>query len=558
MRMATARNAELSPEAGKRGTAVQTTNRITGNARWWALGAVLLTMFFSSLDQTVVSTAMPVIVGDLKGFAIYAWVFTAYMMASAVTVPIYGKLSDTYGRKPFYIFGLAVFMVGSALSGQSHSMLDLVLFRALQGIGAGAMLSMPRATIGDIFNPRERGRWMGVTSMTFGLASIIGPFLGGWITDAWGWRWVFYINLPVAAAALVAIAVTLPRVRVERRVHVDWQGSLLLIAGLLPMLLAFTWAGSSYPWGSPVILGLFAVTLVALALFVWVEARAEEPIIPTHFFSVRMFTTTSALGLLISVGMFGTLMFLPIYIQGVLGMSAESSGIVMTPMMVSVIAGSLIAGFIMTRTATYKSSAVVAAALMTAGLALLTTLGTGATWQIVVRDLLVMGIGMGALMPILSIAVQNAFPYRHMGVVTATQQFVSSLAGVIAAPILGTVLANAFAARLGPAMPHAVRTAVATLPPAEQSLLLNPQNLINAQAQAAIASKFASFGAEGRILYQQFIDAVRTSLAGGMQRLFVIALIFGLVAFLVTFLLPAVRLKQDEFFEPEGDRPAAN
>jgi multidrug resistance protein len=199
---------------------------------------------------------MPVIVGELKGFNIYAWVFTAYLISSAVTVPIYGKLSDVYGRKPFYAFGLGLFIVGSALSGRSQSMMELIIFRGLQGIGAGAMLSMPRATIGDIFNPRERGRWMGVIATTFGLASIVGPFLGGWITDHLGWRWVFYINLPVAIAALVMILFALPRVRVERTVQVDWLGTSLLVLGLVPMLLAFTWAGSRYPWGSPIIVGI--------------------------------------------------------------------------------------------------------------------------------------------------------------------------------------------------------------------------------------------------------------------------------------------------------------
>jgi len=525
----------------------QTTNRIVGSARWWALGAVMLTMFFSSLDQTVVSTAMPVIIGDLHGFAIYAWVFTAYMMTSAVTVPLYGKLSDIYGRKPFYVFGLGVFMIGSALSGQAHTMMQLVLFRGLQGIGAGAMMSMPRATIGDIFNPRERGRWMGLMTMVFGLASIIGPFLGGFITDHWGWRWVFYINLPVAAAALIAIAASLPRVRTDHSVHIDWLGSALLVVGILPMLLAFTWAGNRYAWGSGQILGLFALAAVALAAFVTVEARAQEPIIPTRFFKVRIFSTTNAVMLFMTLGMFGVMLFLPIYVQGVLGMSAQNSGAIMTPMMLSFIVGALVSGQVMSRTGAYKTIAVVGAALMVAGLVLMTGLTASATWSVVVRDMLVMGVGIGALMPAMNLSVQNAFPYRDMGVVTATQQFLSSLGGVIASPILGTVMANAFAARLKTALPKGI-----ALPAAAA----NPQNLINAQAQAAIQAKFAAMGAGGQAAYHTFIEAVRVALASGMSRLFLIAMFAAIAAFVVTLVLPAIHLKNDEFFHAD-DAPVA-
>ena len=535
--------------SGGSGSEIQSTNRITGSARWWALGAVLLTMFFSSLDQTVVSTAMPVIIGDLKGFAIYAWVFTAYMMTSAITVPIYGKLSDIYGRKPFYMFGLVVFMVGSALSGLSHSMLQLVLFRGLQGIGAGAMMSMPRATIGDIFNPRERGNWMGVIAMTFGLASIVGPFLGGWITDHWNWRWVFYINLPVAAAALVAIGIALPRVRTEHQASVDWVGSLLLIAGILPMLLGFTWAGSRYAWGSPEILGLFAFSAVVLGVFAWAETRVQEPVIPTRFFKVPVFLTTNIISLLMTLGMFGVMLFLPIYVQGVLGLSPQNSGAVMTPMMLSFIAGSLVSGQLMTRTGTYKTIAIAGAAVMCVGLFLMTRLSASATWTVVVRDMLVMGVGIGGLMPIMSLAVQNAFPYKDMGVVSATQQFVTSLGGVIASPILGTVLTNTFAARLKSGMPAGLQLPAAAA---------NPQNLINAQAQAAIQSQFAALGAQGQAMYRQFIEVLRSALAGGVQQLFVIALVFGIAALVVTLFLPAMSLKREEFFKEQPREQVAD
>ncbi len=542
-------------DAGGRGTAdgapaAQSSNRIVGSARWWALGAVLLTMFFSSLDQTVVSTAMPTIVADLRGVAIYAWVFTAYMLTSAITVPIYGRLSDIYGRKPFYIFGLAVFMVGSAISGQAHSMLQLVLFRGLQGIGAGAMLSMPRATIGDIFNPRERGNWMGVITMVFGLATIIGPFLGGWITDHWGWRWVFYINLPVAAAALVAITLSLPRVRAGERAKIDWRGSVLLVAGIVPLLLGFTWAGNRFAWGSAPIIGLFAAAALFLFVFALAEGRVSEPVIPTRFFREPIFLATNVISLLMTMGMFGVMLFLPVYVQGVLGMSAQNSGAVMTPMMGSLIVGSLISGQMMTRTGRYKTLALVGGAVMCVGLYLLVRLGPGATWSAVVRDMLVMGVGIGCVMPIMSLAIQNAFPYHEMGTVTATQQFLTSLAGVVVTPILGTVLTDAFGSRLKVLLPRGT-----ALPPAAA----NPQNLINAQAQAGVQSQFAHLGGGGEALYHAFISAVRVALADGMQRLFLLAFLFGLASLLATVFLPAVRLKHDEFFgEPPPEKTAAD
>jgi EmrB/QacA subfamily drug resistance transporter len=540
--------------SGPEGAGSQSTNRITGTQRWWALGAVLLTMFFGSLDQTVVSTAMPVIIGDLKGFDIYAWVFTGYLITSAVTVPIYGKLSDIYGRKPFYIAGLTVFMIGSALSGQSHTMGELIAFRALQGIGAGAMLSMPRATIGDIFNPRERGRWMGVVSMTFGLASIIGPFFGGWITDHLGWPWVFYINLPVAAVALGGIIYALPRVRIEKQVHVDWVGSILLVLGLVPMLVAFTWAGSKYPWGSPIIIGMFVFSALVLALFAWIETRVVEPVIPIEFFRKEIFAVANIVGFLLSVGMFGTLLFLPLFVQGVLGQSAENSGAILTPMMLSFIVSALVAGQLMSRLGRYKLVAIVAAALMGGGLYLFTLLNVNAGWPIVVRDMMVLGLGIGGLLPILNVAVQNAFAYEVMGIVNAAQQFVRSLGSVIAAPILGTVMANVFAAQMRANMPPALAQAIAQLPPSAQQALTDPQSLTNAQTQTAIRSAFNAFGSGGAQLYQQFISLVRESLSTGIRQLFMIAFFFGLAACVATLFLPEIPLKHDEFYE--GNRPS--
>jgi EmrB/QacA subfamily drug resistance transporter len=531
----------------------QTSNQIVGTRRWWALGAVLLTMFFSALDQTIISTAMPVIIGELQGFSLYAWTFTAYMMASAVTVPIYGKLSDVYGRKPFYVLGLTLFMVGSMFSGMVVDMPQLILARTLQGLGAGAMLSMPRATIGDIFNPRERGRWMGVIASVFGLASIVGPVMGGWITDHWGWRWVFYINLPVAGIALLAVLYALPTVKTDDQVQLDWPGSLALVAGLVPLLLAFTWAGHEYAWLSTPILGLFTAAIFFLGLFVWLERRAAEPIIAPDLFRNQIFASTALVALFMSMAMFGTIIFLPLFVQGVLGKSAQQSGQVLMPMMLSFITGSVIGGQLISRTGKYKMQAMIGTLLMVAGTFLLSRMGPDTAVLTVVFNIVVLGLGIGVVMPLLNVAVQNAFPYRMMGMVSATQQFVRSLGGIVVAPILGTVLVTIFSAQLITLMPAQLQAAIHTLPPAQQEALLNPQGLINAETQAAIESSFLRLDENGGQLYQQFITAVHQALTDGTTRLFAVGTVFAVLAFLATFGLKEMELQQDEFFQEQNE-----
>ncbi|MGH2541566.1 MAG: MDR family MFS transporter [Ardenticatenaceae bacterium] len=528
---------------------VQTTNQITGRRRWWALGAVMLSMFFSALNQTTVSTALPVVIGELQGFTLYAWVFTAYMLASAITVPIYGKLSDVYGRKPFYVLGLGLFIVGSAACGLVQNMPQLIVARAFQGLGAGGMLSMPQATIGDIFNPRQRGRWLGLIASAFGIASVIGPTFGGWITDHWGWRWVFYVNLPVAAVALVAMLYALPTVRVERHVRVDWLGILFLVAGLVPLLLAFTWVGNEYSWLSAPILLLFGASVLFLSLFALVERRAPSPIIAPELFKNRLFLSTTTLAFLVSMAMFGGIIFLPLFVQGVMGLSAQASGQIMTPMMLSLLVGSALGGQMLTRTGRYRLQAFGGTILMALGMFLLSRMGPQTTPLTVVRNVILVGFGIGSILPLLNVAVQNAFPYGMMGMVSATQQFVRSLGGVIAAPILGAVLVQTFAADFTARLPSSVAAALRRLPAEQQAQLVDPQGLINAQTQAAIQSSFTSFGEQGAQLYEQFLQAVRLSLAAGTTQLFLLGLGVTLLALGLVFFMPEIPLQQDEFFE---------
>lgn len=526
---------------------IQTTNQITGPRKWWALATVLVTMFFSSMDQTVVSTAIPTIVGDLQGFGLYAWIFSAYMLTSAVTVPVYGKLSDVYGRKPFYIFGLVMFGIGSAICGRAETMLQLVMARGLQGIGAGAMMSMPRATVGDIFNPKERGRWMGVMGAVFGLSSIIGPAVGGWITDMFSWRWVFYINLPLAVLAMIGVVFSLPRVRAEERVRIDWLGSALLVAGLVPVLLGFTWAGTKFSWTSPVELALFGSGAALLALFVRFERKASDPIITPLLFRNRIFSTSLILGLLVSMAMFGSVMFLPLFIQGVIGLNARDSGLVMSPMMISFIIGSIISGQIMTKTGKYRLLSHIGAAAIVLGTLLLMMMNTNTGYPVVVVNIVVLGLGVGSLMPLLNIAVQNAFPYRMMGTVNATQQFVSSLGGVIAAPIFGSILSRGFQRSFSASLPEKIKELVGS------TSKLDPQTLLTQQAQQSIADQFARFGTAGREMYREFLYAVKVSLAAGIGSLFAAALVFAVLCFIGTYFLPERTLQGDEYYSDSGE-----
>ncbi|AEJ43956.1 MDR family MFS transporter [Alicyclobacillus acidocaldarius] len=524
---------------------VQRTNQITGSRKWWAFATVLVTMFFSSLDQTVVSTAMPTVISDLHGLNLYTWVFTAYMITSSITVPIYGKLSDVFGRKPFYLFGLVMFGIGSAISGQAHSMLELVWARAVQGVGAGAMMSMPRATIGDIFSPKERARWMGVMMAVFGLSSIVGPAIGGFITDNWSWRWVFYVNLPFVVVAIVGVVFALPTVRTKDQVKVDWQGAALLTVGLVPILLALTWAGEQVSVGSLEIVGMLAGGALVLVAFVSWEMRAPDPLIAPWLFRNRVFTTSLVLQLLVGMAMFGSLMYLPIFVQGVIGLNAQNSGWIMTPMMGGFMVGSMVSGQVMSKTGRYRYVAWLSGAVIVMGSILLNRIDVHTSWPTIMVDMVVLGLGIGALMPLMNMAVQNAFPYRVMGTVNASQQFVSSLGGVVASPVFGTVLNHAFSNKLSASLPSALSAVKGKIGS------LNPQALLTSQAQKAIAADFDRLGPAGQALYHQLMQAVKLSLTYGIQKLFFVGLIFSALTFIGTFFLPEVRLKGEEYFRAE-------
>ncbi|MGH2514342.1 MAG: MDR family MFS transporter, partial [Ktedonobacterales bacterium] len=359
------------------------------------------------------------------------WVITAYLLASTVGVPIYGKLSDIYGRRLFFMAGMVIFLIGSALSGTSQDMTHLILYRAVQGLGAGALMPIAQAIIGDIFPPSERGKWQGLFIAVFGLATILGPLLGGFITDTWSWRWVFYINMPIGIVAFITAGITMPNLVVRRAHKIDYFGSVALILWTVPLLLGLSFAGNQFDWVSWQSLAFFGAAVVMLVLFFVIELRAAEPIINPGLLKNSIFSVSVLTTFLLSAGMFGAITFLPYFVQLVLGQSATNSGVVLTPMMIGFMISSLIGGQLLSRTGKYKILALVGFVIAAFGMFLLSRMSPSTTEGELVRNMIITGLGIGVMMSLFTIVVQNAFPLRQLGEVTATLSFFRSMGSTI-------------------------------------------------------------------------------------------------------------------------------
>jgi len=406
------------------------------------LPGLLLAILLAMLDNLIVSTALPRIVGDLGGVAHLSWVVTAYILASLIVTPFYGKLGDMYGRKRFFIVAIVIFLAGSALSGLSQSMAELITFRAIQGLGAGGLMVGAMATLGDIVAPRERGRYMSYMMVVMMLATIGGPLVGGFITTSFSWRWIFYINIPVGGAALVYIISTLhlPAKRVSHRV--DYLGGALLGLAATSVVLLATWGGTEYPWASGQIIGLGLLAAAATAAFCVVELRVAEPILPLHVFKNRNFSVTMALTFLTGLAMFGALTFLPLYQQTVQGASPTVSGLMLTPMMVGVTITSIVAGQVTTRTGRYKIFPILGGAIMGLGMYLLTGLSVDTTRTTSEIHYVVLGLGMGFLMQMVSLIAQNSVQQKDMGVASSARMFFQQIGGSLGVAAFGAVFAR--------------------------------------------------------------------------------------------------------------------
>jgi len=423
------------------------------------LPGLLLTLIIAMLDQLVVSTALPRIVGDLGGLNHLAWVVTAYVLASTITTPLYGKLGDMYGRKRLLMIAIVIFLIGSALSGLSHSMDQLIAFRALQGFGAGGLMVGAIATIGDLVSPRERGQYMGYMMAAMMVAMIAGPLVGGYITDSLSWRWIFYINMPIGGAALVYLWATLhvPRRRVEHKV--DYLGAAVIAIGATAIVLMTSWGGTQYAWGSWEIIMLAGIVAAAFAAFFVVEARAAEPILPLHVFKNRNFSLASGMSFLLGFVMLGGMTFLPLYQQTVQHASPTASGLLLIPLMFGSMVTSLIAGQFTVRTGRYKILPIVGGAVMTVAIYLLTHLGPDTSRLTTGLFYVALGVGMGFLMQITSLIVQNSVSQRDMGVASSSRTFFQQIGGSMGVSLFGVVfihrLTSIMAARVPGAHLHA-------------------------------------------------------------------------------------------------------
>lgn len=514
---------------------------------YFAIAGLQLGLLLAALDQTIVGTAMPQIVADLNGFEHYAWATTAYMLCSTAVVPIVGKLSDMYGRKIFLMGGTVFFILSSVLCGLAQDMLQLAVLRGLQGLGGGVVMSSVFTAISLLFPPAQRGKIQGVFGAVFGLASIIGPLLGGFLTDTFSWRWIFLVNVPVGLAALAVLGFAFPDWRPERRAHrIDYLGAVTLVGGIVPLLLALTWGGREFPWASPQVAGLMLFSLATLTAFVSIERRAPEAIIPLGMLRNPAILLPLLSLVFMSAGMFGTVLFVPLFIQSVVGSSATESGTALMPMMLAMVVSSIVCGHLISRTGRYKWAGLLGLGLSAAGLFLLSGMGPGTGYYTVLRNMLFIGVGMGFAMPVYTLAAQNAVTIAEIGVATALTQFFRSIGGTLGVAVLGSLLANGFTTALHKELPGQV---LSQLPATLMAQIENPQALLDPKVSQSFTAGLQGASAQA---VSVAMDAVRLSLADSLHTVFLAGAIIASAGVVSTLLLPETKLRSS--YPPARDR----
>ncbi|MDQ0220231.1 DHA2 family efflux MFS transporter permease subunit [Peribacillus cavernae] len=504
--------------------------------------AIIAAMFFAAVNQTIVGNALPKIISELGGLDYYSWVFTIYMLTSAITTILVGKLSDIYGRKPFLIIGIIIFSIGAFLSGLSTDIFQLITYRGIQGLGAGMIMSTAFTAVGDLFAPRERGKWQGAMSAVFGISSVFGPALGGYIVDNLEWKWVFWVFLPVGIVAMILIWKLFPKVEKRPGEKVDYYGSLFLTLTISLTLLGFSWAGTKYDWGSFQIIGLFAGAIAALIITLLIERKATSPILPLFLFKNGVFTISNIIGFVIGVSMFGGAMYVPYFVQGVLGYSATHSSFLTMSMTLGLVIASVLGGQIISKTGRYKIQAIIGLCIAAFGLYLLSTMSVDTSQFSLILFLALLGFGMGTGMTVFTLTVQNAVEQKFLGVATATSQLFRSVGGTVGVAIMGTLLNTRMKDKLGTLSQGSDTNNMAISPElaGKMQALQNPQLLLDHEKLNQLRT---SLPAEVLPLFEKVIHNLQDALSYALSGVFLLVTFIMLLAVFLTFFLKEIPLR---------------
>jgi EmrB/QacA subfamily drug resistance transporter len=510
----------------------------------FTMAGIMLALFLASLDQTIVGIALPRIIADLGGFSQYTWVLTSYLVATTVTVLIAGKLSDLYGRKWVLMSAITIFITGSILCGLSSNMNQLIIFRGIQGIGAGAIMGLTFIIIGDLFPPSERGKYAGFLSGVFGISSVIGPTLGGFITDNLSWHWIFFINIPLGILIVILFIFFFPHLRPNiKKPKIDYLGITTLALAVVPLMLALSLGGVDYEWSSPIIIGMLVFAFIMALVFIWIESRVSEPIVPMWLFKNNIVAISSVVTFILGFGMFSAIVFVPLYFQGVLGTTATASGTFLTPMMLGVVFGALVSGQLLSRAGGhYRLQGAIGISIMLTGMFLLSKMTAETSNATAIRNIVITGLGLGTTMPLFLIAVQNAVPHSVMGIATSTNTFFRTVGGTLGLAIVGSIMNSTFLDNFN----DNLSPQLATVIPKEQlaALIENPQVLVNPDALTQLQATFQGMGDQGEILFASLLLTLREALSSAIGQVFMVSFFIILIALVLTIFIKQIPLRK--------------
>lgn len=519
--------------------------------------AIITSMFFAAINQTIIGIAMPRIIATLGGLDYYSWAITIYLLTSTVASVLVGKLSDIYGRKPFILTGIGLFMIGALLSGFSTNIIELITYRAIQGAGAGVIMSTVFTAIGDLYQPRERAKWTGVMSAVFGLSSVLGPLMGGYIVDHLNWRWVFWIFLPLGIIAFILILVNFPKVAKREGESVDYWGSLFLTLTIVPLLLAFSWAGDGpdkYAWLSWQILGLFGFTIIAFSIFILIQTKVKTPVLPLGLFKNSVFTVSNLVGFFLNAGMMGAVIYVPFFVQGVKGISPSMAGYVAMPMSIAMLLTSAISGQLITKTGKYKKLAVTGLLVMTLGMVLMYFMDPATPIFVLILYMIILGLGIGAAMPVFSLTVQNAVAPQQLGVATATSQLFRNLGATIGIAVMGSLMSSSIGKKMLELSGGLGQISTdAPLDPAlaeQLTLFENPQTLLD---QPKIEEALNSLPPESQAIFERMLDLVREAMSYAITTTFLAGAIVASAAVLIALFLKEIPLRSAKDTSPKAE-----